>query len=114
MEYTRFPRASGMTLRASLCRVLPISFLPLDKERFGSIASHAEKAVFFFKESRIFHLLGWLINSYFPHKNPNTQKNKHQSGGNKNETTSIFKTCFSGAYLGWNCPQRKLRIRHSI
>src|SRR5699024_3332229 len=94
MEYTRFPRASGKPPRASPCGVLPISFLPL--------------------ESRIFHLLGWLINSYFPHINPNTQQNKHQSGDNKNETTSIFKTCFSGAYLEWNCPQRKLRIRYSI
>jgi len=32
--------------------------LPQDKEGFGSDTSHAEKAVFFFKESRIFHLLG--------------------------------------------------------
>src|SRR5690625_6817345 len=39
-------------------------FLPQDKEGFGSDTSHAEKAVFFFKESRIFHLLGW----FFIHK----------------------------------------------
>src|SRR5690625_141432 len=41
--------------------VSPRPHLPQDKEGFGSDTSHAEKAVFFFKESRIFHLLGQFI-----------------------------------------------------
>src|SRR5699024_4860686 len=41
--------------------VSPRPHLPQDKEGFGSDTSHAEKAVFFFKESRIFHLLGQII-----------------------------------------------------
>src|SRR5699024_3339620 len=40
--------------------VSPRPHLPQDKEGFGSDTSHAEKAVFFFKESRIFHLLGQI------------------------------------------------------
>src|SRR5690625_3889081 len=34
-------------------------FLPQDKDTYGSDTSHAEKANFFFKEPRIFQLLGW-------------------------------------------------------
>src|SRR5699024_10381598 len=41
--------------------VSPRPHLPQDKEGFGSDTSHAEKVVFFFKESRIFHLLGQII-----------------------------------------------------
>ena len=41
--------------------VSPRPHLPQNKEGFGSDTSHAEKAVFFFKESRIFHLLGQFI-----------------------------------------------------
>src|SRR5699024_4434676 len=40
--------------------VSPRPHLPQDKEGFGSDTSHAEKAVFFFKESRIFYLLGQI------------------------------------------------------
>src|SRR5699024_4432582 len=39
----------------------PSPHLPQDKESYGSDTSHAEKAGFFFKESRIFHLLGQII-----------------------------------------------------
>src|SRR5690625_4874766 len=35
--------------------VSPRPHLPQDKEGFGSDTSHAEKVVYFFKESRIFH-----------------------------------------------------------
>src|SRR5699024_1415368 len=38
--------------------VSPRPHLPQDKEGFRSDTSHAEKGFFFFKESRIFHLLG--------------------------------------------------------
>jgi len=38
--------------------VSPRPHLPQDKEGHGSDASHAEKAGFFFKESRVFQLLG--------------------------------------------------------
>src|SRR5699024_1253681 len=41
--------------------VSPRPHLPQDKEGYSSDASHAEKAGFFFKESRIFHLLGWAF-----------------------------------------------------
>src|SRR5699024_10070152 len=41
--------------------VSPRPHLPQDKEGYGSDTSHAEKAGFFFKESRIFHLLGQII-----------------------------------------------------
>src|SRR5699024_98740 len=76
MEYTRFPGAAdeppcpgegyvdvarkGRFSRPSSFThsgVSPRPHLPQDKEGFGSDTSHAEKAVFFFKESRIFHLL---------------------------------------------------------
>src|SRR5699024_1299448 len=49
----RFSRPSSFTHSG----VSPRPHLPQDKEGFGSDTSHAEKAVFFFKESRIFHLL---------------------------------------------------------
>src|SRR5690625_160774 len=41
--------------------VSPRPHLPQDKEGYGSDTSHAEKAGFFFNESRIFHLLGQII-----------------------------------------------------
>src|SRR5690625_2204519 len=43
-------------------------FLPQDKDTYGSGTSHAEKANVFFKEPRIFQLLGW----FFIHKGCST------------------------------------------
>src|SRR5699024_5085216 len=84
MEYTRFPWAANEPPRADALRPgkgcanvgLPCKtfarglwdwdcayssylkhLLPQDKEGYGSDTSHAEKAIFFFEESRIFHLL---------------------------------------------------------
>src|SRR5699024_1566331 len=49
-----FSRPSSVTHSG----VSPRPHRPQNEEGFGSDTSHAEKAVFFFKESRIFHLLG--------------------------------------------------------
>src|SRR5690625_7760522 len=52
-----FPAKGGFSRPSSLAHsgVSPRLHLPQHREGFGSDTSHAEKAVFFFKESRIFH-----------------------------------------------------------
>ncbi len=54
LHYAHF-RAAGEPPRAvASLGVSPMPLFPRDKEGFGSVTSHAEKVLFFFKESPLF------------------------------------------------------------
>jgi len=69
--------------------VSPRPHLPQDKEGYSSDASHAEKAVFFFKESRIFHLLGQLIGMEGGDSGGNSTSLKTPQSGFLEETEAV-------------------------